>query len=96
LRHPEAVRSIGCCGIVTKMKAKPALRAELGGAADLKDADPATISQARADVAKNYLVSKGIAVGRITTQAYGADWARVATTAGSAEPKNRRVQIWVK
>jgi outer membrane protein OmpA-like peptidoglycan-associated protein len=83
-------------GIVTKMKAKAALRAELGGAADLKDADPATISQARADAAKNYLVSKGIATGRITTQAYGSDWAKVATTAGAAEPKNRRVQIWVK
>ncbi|HEX8107817.1 MAG TPA: OmpA family protein [Kofleriaceae bacterium] len=83
-------------GIVTKMKAKPALRAELGGAADLKDADPATISQARADAAKNYLVSKGIDAGRIDTQSYGADWARVATTAGAAEPKNRRVQIWVK
>jgi outer membrane protein OmpA-like peptidoglycan-associated protein len=58
-------------GIVTKMKAKPALRAELGGAADLKDADPATISQGRADAAKNYLVSKGIAVGRIQASSAG-------------------------
>jgi hypothetical protein len=83
-------------GIVTKMKANMALTAELGGAADLKDADPATISQTRADNAKNYLVTKGIATGRLTTQAYGADWAKAATTKGAAEPKNRRVQIWVK
>lgn len=83
-------------GIVTRMKAKGSLNAELGGAADLKDADPAKVSQKRADAAKDYLVSKGIAAGRLTTQAYGADWAKVATTAGAAEPKNRRVQIWVK
>lgn len=83
-------------GIVTQMKATTTLKAELGGAADLKDKDPATISQARADAAKAYLVSKGIAAGRITTQAYGSDWAKEATTAGAPEPKNRRVQIWVK
>jgi outer membrane protein OmpA-like peptidoglycan-associated protein len=83
-------------GIVTRLKAKSSLTAELGGAADLKDADPAKISQARADAAKKYLVSQGIDAGRITTQAYGADWAKVATTAGASEPKNRRVQIWVK
>src|ERR1700759_4321746 len=45
--------------IITMMKAKAALNAEIGGAADLKDADPAKISQARANVAKTYLVSKG-------------------------------------
>ena len=82
--------------IVTKMKADAALNAELGGAADLKDADPAGISQKRADKAKDYLIAKGIAASRLTTQAYGADWAKVATTAGASEPKNRRVQIWVK
>jgi outer membrane protein OmpA-like peptidoglycan-associated protein len=78
------------------MKASAVLNAELGGAADLKDADPAAISQNRADNAKDYLVAKGIAAGRLTTQAYGADWAKAATTKGASEPKNRRVQIWVK
>lgn len=82
--------------IIAKMKGKPSLTAEIGGAADLKDVDPAKISQARADAAKHYLISKGIDTGRITTHAYGAAWARVATTAGASEPKNRRVQIWVK
>jgi outer membrane protein OmpA-like peptidoglycan-associated protein len=83
-------------GIVTRMKGRATLNVEIGGAADLKDADPAKISQERADAAKNYLISKGIAGGRITTQAYAADWARAATTAGASEPKNRRVQLWVK
>ncbi len=83
-------------GIVTKMKTNDALTAELGGAADLKDVNPAKVSQDRADAAKDYLVTKGIAMGRLTTQAYGADWAKAATTKGAAEPKNRRVQIWVK
>lgn len=83
-------------GIAAKMKTKPVLQAELGGAADLKDKEPAKVSEARADAAKAYLVSKGIDAGRITVQAYAADWARAATTAGASEPKNRRVQIWVK
>jgi outer membrane protein OmpA-like peptidoglycan-associated protein len=74
-------------GIVTKMKATATLNAELGGAADLKDADPAAISQKRADNAKDYLIAKGIAAGRLTTQAYGADWAKAATTKGASEPK---------
>ena len=82
--------------IVTRMKGKRSLTAEIGGAADLKDADPAKVSQARADAARNYLVARGIDAARITTQAYSADWARVKTAAGASEPKNRRVQIWVK
>jgi outer membrane protein OmpA-like peptidoglycan-associated protein len=83
-------------GIATRMKATAGLKAELGGAADLKDADPAGVAQKRADAARAYLIAKGIGAGRLTTQAYGSDWAKVATTAGAAEPKNRRVQIWVK
>lgn len=83
-------------GLVTRLKGKPSLTAQIGGAADRKDAEPAKVSQARADAAKDYLVSRGIDAARITTQAYGGDWARVATTAGASEPKNRRVQIWVK
>lgn len=82
--------------LATKLKASSALTAELSGAADLKEADPAKISDDRAKAARDYLVSKGVTASQLTVVALGSDWARVETTAGKDEPKNRRVQIWVK
>jgi outer membrane protein OmpA-like peptidoglycan-associated protein len=83
--------------VVTKLKANVALKAQLGGAADLTG-DPAfnqALSLKRAQAAKTYLVSKGIDGGRLELQSYGADWARVEAEAGKSEGKNRRVQIWL-
>jgi outer membrane protein OmpA-like peptidoglycan-associated protein len=83
--------------VVTKMKDKAELRAQLGGAADLTG-DPAfnqALSEKRATNARDYLVSKGVDVGRLEVQSYGADWARVEAEAGKNEGKNRRVQIWL-
>ncbi len=80
-------------GVVTRMKANAALKAQLGGASDLKEAD---VSLKRAEAARDYLVSKGIAVARIEIESYGSDWARVETTKGTSEGKNRRVQVWVR
>ncbi len=84
-------------GIVTKMKANVALKAQLGGAADLTgDAKfNQALSLKRARAARNYLVAKGIDAGRLEVQSYGADWARVEAEAGKSEGKNRRVQIWL-
>ncbi len=83
--------------VVTKMTANAVLRAELGGAADLTGS--AAVNQAlslkRATAARDYLVSKGIDAARLDLQSYGADWARVETTVGANEGKNRRVQVWV-
>ena len=85
-------------GIVTKMKANVALKAQLGGAADLTgDAKfNQALSLKRARAARNYLVAKGIDAGRLEVQSYGADWARVEAEPGQSEGKNRRVQIWLR
>ena len=53
------------------------------------------LSLKRAENARDYLISKGIDAARLEVQSYGADWARVETTAGTNEGKNRRVQVWV-
>jgi outer membrane protein OmpA-like peptidoglycan-associated protein len=84
-------------GIVTKMTANVAIKAQLGGAADLTGnaAFNQALSLKRAQAARDYLVAKGIDAGRLEVQSYGADWARVETTAGTSESKNRRVQIWL-
>ena len=83
--------------IVTKLNADAALRAQLGGAADLTgDAKfNEKLSLQRAENARDYLVDKGIDATRLEVQSYGADWARVEAAPGVSEGKNRRVQIWV-
>jgi hypothetical protein len=84
-------------GIVTKMKATLALKAQLGGAADLTG-DPRfnqALSLKRAQAARDYLVGEGIDAARLELQSYGADWARVEAVPGASEGKNRRVQIWL-
>ena len=74
-----------------------ALRAQLGGAADLTGSAKVNmaLSLKRAENARDYLVSKGIDATRLEVQSYGADWARVETSTGASESKNRRVQVWV-
>jgi outer membrane protein OmpA-like peptidoglycan-associated protein len=83
--------------IVTKMTANAALKAQLGGAADLTgdDAFNKALSLKRANAARDYLVAKGIDAGRLEVQSYGFDWARVEAAPGTSEGKNRRVQIWL-
>lgn len=83
--------------VVTKLQGNAALRAQLGGAADLTGGAKVNmaLSLKRAENARDYLVSKGIDAARLEVQSYGADWARVATTTGTNESKNRRVQVWV-
>ena len=84
-------------GVATTMKAKAALKAQLGGAADLTG-DPKVneaLSRKRAEAVRDHLVGKGIDATRFEIQSYGADWARVQAESGKSEGKNRRVQIWL-
>ena len=83
--------------IVTTMKGKASLQAQLGGAADLTGNAEFNLklSLKRAENARDYLVSKGIDAARLEVQSYGADWARVAAEPGKSQGKNRRVQIWL-
>lgn len=80
--------------VAKKLKADTTLKVQLGGAADLKEANAQTVSKKRAEAAKAYLVRKGV-TNTIMIESYGSDWARVTTSTGTDEPKNRRVQVWV-
>jgi hypothetical protein len=84
--------------VVTKMKANAALNVELGGACDRTGDEKfnQALSLKRAEAARDYLVSKGIAAGRITLQSYSFDWARVEAEKGKSEGKNRRVQVLLR
>jgi len=85
-------------GIVTRMKANPALKAQLGGAADLTGSEEFNkkLSLKRAEAARDYLVGKGISAARIEVESYSFDWARVEGAKGTSEGKNRRVQVWLR
>jgi outer membrane protein OmpA-like peptidoglycan-associated protein len=82
--------------VATKLKSDPTLKVELGGATDLTGAAAFNreLSLKRANAAKAYLLKNGV-TNTITVQSYGADWARVKTSQGTSEEKNRRVQVRV-
>ncbi len=52
-----------------------------------------TESQKRANNVRDYLISRGIPAGVITTEAFGSTRPLVETPAGVLEPQNRRVEI---
>lgn len=80
---------------IDRLKQCPAHRMEIDGYTD--STGPAGynigLSQRRAEAVKRYFVSKGIAVGRLTTRGYGEanPIDTNATRAGRA--KNRRVEL---
>jgi len=64
-----------------------------GGFADATESDPTTISQARAQSVKDYLVSAGAPAPQVKIAGAGAIWARYPVSA--TESRNRRVQVIV-
>ncbi len=84
--------------VVTKMKAKPTSKVQLGGACDLTGNEKFNqkLALKRAEAARDYLVTKGIGAARIEIQSYSFDWARVEAKKGKSEGKNRRVQVLLR
>ncbi len=81
--------------VAASLKAWPEVRVEVGGHTDSTntDAHNLRLSKARAESVKGYLVGKGIAADRMTTNGYGEGKpiADNATPAGRAT--NRRVEL---
>ena len=50
-------------------------------------------SRRRAEIARDYLMSKGIPVSAMTVRAYGETWPMIATEDGVREVQNRRIEI---
>ncbi len=74
--------------VALRMQNDPKARVAIIGYADPKEKKPEKLAKDRADAAKKYLVSKGIADARIDTKAAGGQ--------AGADKQNRRVDvIWV-
>ena len=74
--------------VALRMQSDPKARVAIIGYADPKERKPDSLAKARADAAKAYLVSKGIAGDRIDTKTAGGQ--------AGADKQNRRVDvIWI-
>ncbi len=81
--------------VVVMMKDNEKLEIQLEGHTDNQGNAKANLelSQSRVDNVKKYLVSKGIAKGRVNTKAYGGTQPILNANTPEARAKNRRVQM---
>ena len=81
--------------VAQSLVANPAIRIEIAGYTD-GTGSPATnlrLSQARAEVVRAYLVSKGVAPGRMVARGYGASNPIAVNTTVEGRAQNRRVEL---
>ena len=50
-------------------------------------------SRRRAEIARDYLATRGVPVAAMTVRAYGESWPIIATADGVREVQNRRVEV---
>lgn len=83
--------------VVAALQADPASSAEVTGYAQdrLVPSDNTRLSQRRAEVVRNYFISKGIGVSRVTAVGRGSQVLLVSDTTEAARTTNRRVEIRV-
>ncbi len=91
----EAYR--GLDALILQMKKFPKVKFVINGHADNSGTDAVNmkLSQERADVVKNYLVSKKVDVKRISTQAFGSAYPIANNEVEEGRARNRRVEIKV-
>lgn len=91
----EAYRALD--GLIVQMKKFPKVTFVINGHADNSGTDAVNmkLSQERADVVKNYLVSKRVDTKRISTQAFGSAYPVASNEVEEGRAQNRRVEIKV-
>jgi outer membrane protein OmpA-like peptidoglycan-associated protein/tetratricopeptide (TPR) repeat protein len=83
--------------VVQLMKENPGLHIQINGHTDNsgKAADNKTLSENRAKAVTNYLISKGIAQGRLTSKGFGETQPVADNASPEGRAKNRRTELSV-
>jgi len=81
--------------VAQSLVANPAIRIEIAGYTDGTGsaATNLRLSQARAEVVRAYMVSKGVAPGRMVARGYGASNPIAVNTTAEGRAQNRRVEL---
>ncbi|MCV5900774.1 OmpA family protein, partial [Escherichia coli] len=76
---------------------RPDIKVEIGGHTDSKGSDAynLSLSDKRSKSVKDYLVSKGVAAGRMTTRGYGESMPVADNNTDEGRELNRRVELKV-
>jgi OOP family OmpA-OmpF porin len=81
--------------VAASLVANPEIKVEVAGHTDNTGSHPMNVklSQARADVVRDYLVSKGVAAGRLSAKGYGPDKPIASNDTPEGRAKNRRTEL---
>ncbi len=81
--------------VLAVLKAKPALRLQVGGHTDATntDAHNLQLSQRRAEAVVKWLVEHGVAAGRLTAKGFGKAQPVADNATGAGRALNRRVEV---
>ncbi len=95
LLRPESIPELD--RMVFTMNQNPGMRIELGGHTDNLGSDLPNLklSQERADVVRDYLVSKGVAADRIESRGYGETRPVATNLTAAGRQENRRVEFLI-
>ncbi|MCL2328350.1 MAG: OmpA family protein [Bacteroidetes bacterium] len=83
--------------LAAQLKANPTWKAEISGHTDNTGTDAINnpLSKKRAEAVKTYLINKGVAASRITTQGFGSKKPIASNDTPEGRKQNRRVEIKV-
>lgn len=93
-RVPQAARA-ALDSLAVALAAQPNVVIEIAAHSDGTAAESLHLTQLRADAVRAYLVSKGIALQRITAKGYGFGEPVTRETGAAARVRNRRVEVRV-
>ncbi|EIT70018.1 MULTISPECIES: OmpA family protein [Hydrocarboniphaga] len=84
-------------GVAGALEKRPDIKVEIGGHTDSKGSDAynLSLSDKRSKSVKDYLVSKGVAAGRMTTRGYGESMPVADNNTDEGRELNRRVELKV-
>ena len=93
-RLPDAAGPV-LDSLAAALVAQPNVTVEIAAHGDGTTAETRRLTQLRADAVRQYLISKGVALRRITARGFGSDQRLTGGTDADAQSRNRRIELRV-